>query len=245
MSNKTLAYLLAGIIIIVAGVFLIMRLQTNDQSQKAADNYGESLTQNPASQPQNQQGGSSSTPVAQNPEACERKFDAEKLKTAKVEIKGRQAEIDVKGFGKIAVEFYDKDAPKTVENFLRLANAGYFDCLTFHRVAKGFVIQGGDPTGTGSGGESAFGGEFADEVNPTSALYQAGYKKGVVAMANRGPNTNTSQFFIMLSDAGLAPAYTIFGHVTVGLDTVDKIGAVEIVPQLGPTDGKRSEERRV
>ncbi|MBI3231651.1 MAG: peptidylprolyl isomerase, partial [Candidatus Doudnabacteria bacterium] len=133
--------------------------------------------------------------------ACERKFDAEKLKTAKLLIKNRGVEINVKGFGNITVEFFDKDAPKTVENFLRLANAGYFDCLTFHRVAKGFVIQGGDPTGTGSGGDSAFGGEFADEINPTSELYKMGYKKGVLAMANRGPNTNTSQFFILLADA--------------------------------------------
>ena len=121
---------------------------------------------------------------------------------------------------------------------MRLANSGYFDCLTFHRVAKGFVIQGGDPAGTGSGGQSAFGAEFADEIDPASPIYQTGYKKGVLAMANRGPNTNTSQFFIMLSDAGLPPAYTIFGRVVSGLDSVDKIGQVEIIPQLGSTDGK-------
>ncbi|MBI5530441.1 MAG: peptidylprolyl isomerase [Candidatus Doudnabacteria bacterium] len=145
--------------------------------------------------------------------------------------------MDVKGFGKITVEFYDKDAPKTVENFLRLTNAGYYDCLTFHRVAKGFVIQGGDPSGTGSGGDSAFGGEFADEINASSELYKTGYVKGVLAMANRGPNTNTSQFFIMLGNVPLSPAYTIFGKVVAGQDVVDKIGLVDITPQMGPTDG--------
>ncbi|MBL8029838.1 MAG: peptidylprolyl isomerase [Candidatus Doudnabacteria bacterium] len=149
--------------------------------------------------------------------------------------------MDVAGFGKITLEFYEKDAPKTVENFLRLANAGYFDCLTFHRVAKGFVIQGGDPTGTGAGGESAFGGEFADEVNPASELYKKGYVKGVLAMANRGPNTNTSQFFIMLGDVPLPASYTIFGKVASGIEVVDKIGQVEIIPQMGPTDGRPKE----
>ena len=164
-------------------------------------------------------------------------FDANKLQNDKVSIVSRQVEMNVKGFGKITVEFYDKEAPKTVENFLRLTNAGYYDCLTFHRVVKGFVIQGGDPTGTGSGGDSAFGGEFADEVNPSSALYKEGYKKGLLAMANRGPNTNTSQFFITLDDVSLPPAYTIFGKVVSGLDVVEKIGKVEIAPQMDPNDG--------
>lgn len=191
----------------------------------------------PAAQPETP---AKPTPQAQNTETlnqCKRMFDTNKLQNDKVAISGRQVEMDVKGFGKITLEFYDKDAPKTVENFLRLANAGYFDCLTFHRVAKGFVIQGGDPTGTGSGGDSAFGGEFADEIKADSELYKTGYKKGVLAMANRGPNTNTSQFFIMLGDVPLPPSYTIFGHVVAGQDVVDKIGQVEIIPQMGPTDG--------
>ena len=154
-----------------------------------------------------------------------------------MDIKNRQVEIDVKNFGKITLEFYDQDAPKTVENFLRLTEAGYCNCITFHRVSKGFVIQGGDPTGTGSGGDSAFGGEFADEIKPDAAIYKTGYVKGVLAMANRGPNTNTSQFFIMLGDVPLSPAYTIFGKVKTGVDVVEKIGQVEINPQMGPTDG--------
>lgn len=169
---------------------------------------------------------------------CVRNVDENVLKTAKVETKNQFVTMDVKGFGSIKVQLYDQDAPKTVENFLRLTNAGYYNCITFHRVAKGFVIQGGDPTGTGSGGDSAFGGEFADELNPSALSYKTGYKKGVLAMANRGPNTNTSQFFIMLGDVELPKNYTIFGKVTVGLDVVDKIGAVEIIPQMGATDGK-------
>ncbi len=191
--------------------------------------------QNPAPAPEPVVQATSSKPEILN--GCTRMFDSNKLKNDKVSITGRQVEMDVKGFGKIKVEFYDKDAPKTVENFLRLANAGYYDCLTFHRVAKGFVIQGGDPTGTGSGGDSAFGGEFADEIDGGSELYKTGYVKGVLAMANRGPNTNTSQFFIMLGNVPLPPSYTIFGKVIAGQDVVDKIGQVEILPQMGPTDG--------
>ena len=153
------------------------------------------------------------------------------------DIKNKFVTLSVQGFGDIKVELYDEDAPKTVENFLRLTSKGYYDGVTFHRVSKGFVIQGGDPTGTGSGGESAWGGTFEDELNADTASYKAGYVKGVLAMANRGPNTNSSQFFIMLGDVPLPHSYTIFGKVVAGLDVVDKIGAVEITPQMGPTDG--------
>ncbi|MDE2311487.1 MAG: peptidylprolyl isomerase [Patescibacteria group bacterium] len=152
-------------------------------------------------------------------------------------IANRQATINVAGLGDIKLEFYDKDAPKAVENFLRLADAGYYDCLTFHRVAKGFVVQGGDPNGNGSGGQSAFGQPFADELNPDTPSYKAGYVKGVLAMANSGPNTNGSQFFIMLADNDLPHNYTIFGKVIAGQDVVDKIGQVDITPVMGPQDG--------
>lgn len=142
--------------------------------------------------------------------------------------------------GTIEVEFYRNDAPKTVENFVKLAEKKYFDGIIFHRVSKGFVIQGGDPTGTGSGGKSIYGKEFEDELNPNAPSYKEGYKKGVLAMANRGPNTNTSQFFIMLKDnMGLPKNYTIFGKVVKGMDVVDAIGKVDIIPgQMGPTDGR-------
>ncbi|HCV42094.1 MAG TPA: peptidylprolyl isomerase [Bacteroidetes bacterium] len=141
--------------------------------------------------------------------------------------------------GTIEIEFYRNDAPKTVENFVKLAEKKYFDGVIFHRVSKGFVIQGGDPTGTGSGGKSIYGKEFEDELNSNAPSLKEGYKKGVVAMANRGPNTNTSQFFVMLRDLPTMPKnYTIFGKVVKGMDVVDAIGNVEITPQMGPTDGK-------
>lgn len=240
MTNKMLAIYIAVIVVVAGGIagyyywqnyrpLNNVSLQNEQESQnfEQKNAVGESIDDQLLAE----------SPKQEILNGCTKMFDANKLKNDKVAIAGRQAELNVKGFGKITVEFYDKEAPRTVENFLRLANAGYFDCLTFHRVAKGFVIQGGDPTGTGSGGDSAFGGEFADEINPSSALYQAGYKKGLLAMANRGPDTNTSQFFIMLDDVPLPPSYTIFGKVVLGLEVVEKIGQVEIIPQMGPTDG--------
>jgi cyclophilin family peptidyl-prolyl cis-trans isomerase len=127
--------------------------------------------------------------------------------------------------GTIRFELLEADAPKTTENFITLAEKGYYDGVIFHRVIKGFMIQGGDPTGTGRGGQSAWGGRFDDEINPRSAVYQRGYKAGTVAMANAGPNTNGSQFFIMHADYPLPPSYTIFGKVTAGQDVVDTIAS--------------------
>ena len=127
-------------------------------------------------------------------------------------------------FGEIQFETYDTDAPKTVNNFVTLAQKGFYDNLTFHRVIKGFMIQGGDPSGNGTGGP---GYKFEDELNPATESYKAGYKKGVVAMANAGPNTNGSQFFIMLEDYPLPNNYTIFGKVVKGQEVVDKIGSVK------------------
>jgi cyclophilin family peptidyl-prolyl cis-trans isomerase len=118
--------------------------------------------------------------------------------------------------GTIQVEFFPEDAPITVNNFVCLAEDGYFNGTPFHRIVKGFVIQGGDPTGTGSGGP---GYQFADE--PIAREYE----RGTLAMANAGPNTNGSQFFIVLEDlrGKLPKNYTIFGRVTEGMDVVDAI----------------------
>ncbi len=126
-------------------------------------------------------------------------------------------------FGEIQFETYDADAPKTAANFIALANKGFYDGLTFHRVIDGFMIQGGDPNGNGTGGP---GYAFPDELNPNTESYKEGYKKGVVAMANAGPNTNGSQFFIMLQDYSLPHSYTIFGKVIKGQEIVDVIGKV-------------------
>lgn len=154
-----------------------------------------------------------------------------------LDISNKTAVLDT-SMGKIAIQIYDKDAPKTAENFICLIKKGYYNGVSFHRVARNFVIQAGDPTGTGAGGKSVYGDTFEDELYPDAPSYQAGYKKGVVAMANRGKNTNSSQFFIMLADRELLKNYTIFGKVISGLDVVDKIGAVPINPgPLGPEDG--------
>ena len=125
--------------------------------------------------------------------------------------------------GPIELELFSAEAPKAVENFRLLAEHGYYDGLTFHRIVKGFMVQGGDPSGDGTGGESAWGGMFADEIDAGSALYRDGYKRGLVAMANAGPNTNGSQFFILHDDYPLPPRYVIFAKVTGGLDTLDAL----------------------
>lgn len=128
--------------------------------------------------------------------------------------------------GVITLELDASVAPKTVTNFMALSASKYYDNLTFHRVIPGFMIQGGDPSGNGTGGKSVFGEMFEDEIDPTSSLYSSGYKAGTIAMANRGPNTNGSQFFIMDKDYPLPPNYTIFGRVTKGQDIVNAIANV-------------------
>lgn len=132
-------------------------------------------------------------------------------------------------FGTFEMEFFPDKAPKTVTNFVTLANEGFYDSVTFHRVIDGFVIQGGDPTGTGSGGKSIYDGKpYENEIDPTLRHDSA----GVVAMANAGPNTNTSQFYITLAALpNLDGGYTVFGRVINGMDVVYKIGKV---PTEGP-----------
>jgi cyclophilin family peptidyl-prolyl cis-trans isomerase len=125
--------------------------------------------------------------------------------------------------GAIEIELFATDAPTAVENFRLLAEHGYYDGLTFHRIVRGFMIQGGDPMGDGTGGQSAWGPPFDDEINAESARYRDGYRRGIVAMANAGPDTNGSQFFIMHQDYPLPPNYVIFARVTAGMDAVDAI----------------------
>jgi len=125
--------------------------------------------------------------------------------------------------GEIEIEFFATDSPKAVENFRLLAEHGYYDGLTFHRIVRGFMVQGGDPEGDGRGGQSAWGAPFPDEIKRDSALYRGGYRRGLVAMANSGPNTNGSQFFLMHQDYPLSPNYVIFARVTRGMDVVDAL----------------------
>ncbi len=129
--------------------------------------------------------------------------------------------------GTIKFELLEGDAPKTTENFRVHAGNGYYDGVIFHRVIPNFMIQGGDPLGEGYGGESFWGVKFDDEIDRDSDLYAGVYEKGPVAMANAGPNTNGSQFFIMHVDYGLPPSYTKFGRVTHGQEVVDAIANVE------------------
>lgn len=161
--------------------------------------------------------------------------------------------------GDITIQLFPEQAPKTVGNFVQLAKKGYYDGIIFHRVIPDFMIQGGDPTGTGMGGESIYGEKFADEFSPE--LYNL---RGALSMANAGPNTNGSQFFIVqkkdvpkemmsqLTEAGfpaeIVEAYknggtpwldfrhTVFGQVVEGMDVVDKISGVQTVAQDRPAE---------
>ncbi len=133
--------------------------------------------------------------------------------------------------GDISIEVDADRAPKAATNFYEHAKEGYYDNLTFHRVISGFMIQGGDPTGTGAGGDSIFGGEFEDEITDDMT-----YSAGTVAMANHGPDTNGSQFFIMHKDYPLPPLYTIFGKVTAGQDVVNAIAGVKTGPGDRPLE---------
>ena len=132
------------------------------------------------------------------------------------------AEIET-SLGNIVIELFTETSPITVNNFVTLSNDGYYNDVIFHRVIKGFMIQGGDPSGTGHGDMGKYPGyDFEDELNNPMK-----YEKGIVAMANRGPNTNGSQFFIMHEEYPLPYQYTIFGKVLNGLDVVDAIGNVQ------------------
>ncbi len=125
--------------------------------------------------------------------------------------------------GDITLQLFPKETPKTVENFIGLAFQNYYDGVTFHRVIKNFMIQGGDPTGSGSGGNSYFGHDFEDEFNDSLKFDTP----GVLAMANRGPSTNSSQFFITTVPTGwLNGKHTIFGKVIDGMDIVNEISNV-------------------
>jgi cyclophilin family peptidyl-prolyl cis-trans isomerase len=140
--------------------------------------------------------------------------------------------------GPIAVELFDDDAPKTVENFLKLSRDGFYDDVIFHRIIKDFMIQGGDPQGTGTGGP---GYTFEDEFNAHKV------ERGALAMANAGPNTNGSQFFIVTTESApwLDGKHTVFGRVTAGMETVDAIEGLETGAQDRPTEDVKIERVEV
>jgi peptidyl-prolyl cis-trans isomerase B (cyclophilin B) len=134
--------------------------------------------------------------------------------------------------GALEIELFDEDAPKTVANFKELVGKGFYDGVIFHRVIKDFMIQGGDPTGTGTGGP---GYQFEDEINEHKIV------RGALAMANAGPNTNGSQFFIVTTDAApwLDGKHTVFGRVAEGMDVVDQIEASDTDARDKPTSEVR------
>jgi peptidyl-prolyl cis-trans isomerase B (cyclophilin B) len=136
--------------------------------------------------------------------------------------------------GTIELELFGADAPKTVENFVKLSRDGFYDGVVFHRVIPDFMVQGGDPTGTGSGGP---GYQFEDEFNDRKV------ERGALAMANAGPNTNGSQFFIVTADAcpWLDGKHTVFGRVTSGMDVVDSISNLERDARDRPRDDVKIE----
>ena len=140
--------------------------------------------------------------------------------------------------GKVVVELFDEDAPKTVENFRKLSADGFYDDLGFHRVIKDFMIQGGCPQGTGTGGP---GYTFEDEFNDHKVV------RGALAMANAGPNTNGSQFFIVTTDAApwLDGKHTVFGEVREGMDVVDAIEGLETDRRDKPKDGAGIEKLEI
>ncbi|MBI5037806.1 MAG: peptidylprolyl isomerase [Candidatus Kerfeldbacteria bacterium] len=144
-------------------------------------------------------------------------------------IKQKRARLQTNK-GTIVFELFADDAPATVSNFVYLTEADYYNGVTFHRVVPGFVIQGGDPTGTGAGGP---GYRFPDEP------VRREYDEGIVAMANAGPDTNGSQFFIMLADNNSLPkAYTIFGKVIEGMDVVKRIVAGDVMEHVRIESGE-------
>ena len=140
-----------------------------------------------------------------------------------IDISKKYTAVIKTSMGDMSIEFFTEDAPLTVYNFINLSRDGYYDNVIFHRVISGFMIQGGDPSGTGHGEMGKFPGyKFEDELNN-----QRSYDKGILAMANAGPDTNGSQFFIMHVNYPLPYQYTIFGFVTDGLEVIDKIASVE------------------
>src|SRR3954471_8377187 len=140
--------------------------------------------------------------------------------------------------GDIEVTFFDEDAPKTVGNFVKLAGDGFYDGVIFHRIIRDFMIQGGDPTGTGTGGP---GYTFEDEINDHKVV------RGALAMANAGPNTNGSQFFIVTTAAApwLDGKHTVFGQITSGMDVVDKVEGLPTDRRDRPREDARIEKLQV
>lgn len=189
-------------------------MTTKDKNETSSSNNEQA--ENMATSESNIDNASESTKSS-----MKKQYNAPPPTLAAREIKGKKVRIKTDK-GDIVFELFE-DAPIAASSFIFLARDKYFDGLTFHRREEGFVIQGGDPAGNGTGGP---GYKFADEP------VKRNYTRGIVAMANSGPNTNGSQFFIMLTDTPLPKSYTIFGNVVSGLETVDKIIVGDIMREV-------------
>lgn len=159
-------------------------------------------------------------------EKADKKAIGKEIKKMTEEKKGNPVAVIETTMGKIEIELFSDRVPKTVENFTGLAGKDYFNGIIFHRVIAGFMIQGGDPTGTGRGGESLWGEPFQDEFHPSLKHSEP----GILSMANAGPNTNGSQFFItLIPTPWLDGKHSVFGKVVKGMDIVNSIGKTETV----------------
>ncbi len=225
--NKNIIYgLIVFIILVVVGWFFWKQSTKDNSEQKSSTEQSQTSSTNTEQTP----------PVAADNGKCERTFNNSDLNKVTVNSTDKFVTLSVKGFGDIKIEVNKTDAPKTSANFLKLAKAGFYDCLTFHRVAKGFVIQGGDPSGDGTGGP---GYNVPAEIKLKHTKYS-------IAMARQGdavnPNRESSgsQFYISLEALPMLDGqYTVFGQVVAGMDVVDKIGAV---PIDGAGDGPPTEK---
>ncbi len=213
MKKTQIVFLVLFFIIIIGGfVFYMKNLNQTNEEVLSNDSY--------ATKPPEK------TIVNENQPNTNQFLNNENMNDTTIEPRENFShEITIQtNMGEIVFLTYDADTPNTVNNFISLAEKNYYDGVIFHRVIDKFMIQGGDPTGTGRGGP---GYTFADELNPNTESFRLGYKVGTVAMANAGPNTNGSQFFIMVADYPLPNAYTIFGKVIKGQEIANAIAKVE------------------
>jgi cyclophilin family peptidyl-prolyl cis-trans isomerase len=211
MSNKN-TMILIGIVILFVLFGIIFSLNYNNDLKVSEDNLLKS------------QDEERELTEKENTNIIEEELEEDEIiNTNEEEIIMTQATLKTSK-GDIVLEFYPELAPNTVKNFQNLAEKGFYDGVIFHRVIEGFMIQGGDPDGIGTGGP---GYKFDDELNPNSEIAKKGYLRGTLAMANSGPNTNGSQFFIMHRDYPLPYQYTIFGRVIEGIEVVDAIATTE------------------
>lgn len=239
MKKSTIIYIVCAVIVAAGIVAAVIGVHNNrkDQSMSATDQSQPADQQSSAAAPAAGTPASATTPTT--PAAAPSATAAASITLpAGYSVPSDCTTIDFNNdiavlntsLGTIKFQMYASDAPLAVVNFDCLIQRGYYNGIIFHRVIEGFMDQGGDPTGTGTGGESVYGKDFSDELNPSTASYKAGYQAGVLAMANAGPNTNGSQFFVMATDYPLPNSYTIFGKVISGMDVVTKINQVPTDP---------------